>query len=458
MLDFFGRFHPIFVHLPIGILLLACLFILLSAKTQFAGLKQSIPLVLLLGALSAVISCLTGYLLANSGEYDGNLVSNHQWMGISVAVIAIMLWILYLKITTTWILNLISIALIILISITGHLGGSLTHGANYLTEPLKEDRNKKAAIPPIPNIAEAFVYKDAVQPLLQNRCYNCHGAEKQKGKLRLDAQEYILKGGKAGKTVVPGNAEESELIKRILLPLSDEDHMAPKEKPQLTMNEIALLKWWIDNGADFNKKFKELPQSGAIKQLLNALQTGDVTTKASDLPTKEIGAANTDAISTLTNAGITVVPVAKNTNYLSANFVNAKSFSDSVTQSIKKIKEQLIWIKLENEAVNDQLLNDFKDCKNLTRLSLNYTKITDRGLASLSEMNELQSLSLVGTKITINGLLKLGKLKKLKNIYLYQTNIKMADWNKLKTLFPKAKLDSGNYRVPTLPEDTTLLK
>lgn len=457
MLEFFGRFHPVFVHLPIGVLLLACIFILLSLKKQFAALKQSIPLILLLGALSAIISCITGYLLANSGDYEGDLVNNHQWMGISVALISVVLWVIYQKITSNLVLGLIAIVLIVLISITGHLGGSLTHGANYLTEPLKGENNQ-SAIPPIAVVNEAFVYQNAIRPLLERRCYNCHGSEKQKGKLRLDGEEYILKGGETGKTVVPGSAEDSELIKRILLPLSDEDHMAPKEKPQLTTNEITLLKWWIDNGADFKKKFKDLPQPAAIKEVLNGLQTGVVAKEISELPTKDVSVANTKAIKTLINAGITVVPVSQNSNYLSANFVNAKSFSDSVITSIKNINEQLIWLRLENKAVNDQVLKVVKECKNTTRLSLNYTHITDEGLKYVSEMDELQSLSLVGTRITMNGLLKLAKLKKLKQLYLYQTAIKKGDWSRLKVLFPTAKLDSGNYRVPTLPEDTTLLK
>jgi uncharacterized membrane protein len=457
MLEFFGRFHPVFVHLPIGILLLACLFILLSFKAQFASLKSSIPIILWLGALSAVISCATGYLLANSGDYDGELVNNHQWMGIVVAIIAILLWLLYQKITSNLVLGTISVVLIVLISITGHLGGSLTHGANYLTEPLKAGNND-SAIPPIANVQEAFVYKDAIQPLLQNRCYGCHGSAKQKGKLRLDGEAYILKGGKTAKAIEPGKADESELIKRLLLPLSDEGHMAPKEKTQLTTDEITLLKWWIDNGADFKKKFKMLPQTTSMKQVIARLQTGEMEATASDLPANDIGAANTQAIAALNNAGVTVVAVSQNSNYLSANFINVKAFTDSVTNGINQLKGHLIWLKLANKAVNDKVLSAFKDCKKLTRISLNNTEITNQGLEYLSGMEELQSLSLVGTKITLDGLLKLNKLKKLKNIYLYQTNIHQADWPKLKAVFPMAKLDSGNYKVPTLPHDTVLLK
>ncbi|MDQ0637655.1 mono/diheme cytochrome c family protein [Pedobacter sp. W3I1] len=462
MLEFFGRFHPVFVHLPIGILLLGCICILLSFAAKFINLKPAIPIMLLLGALSAVVSCITGYLLANGGDYDGKLVSNHQWMGISVAVLSFILWMIYLKVKSNAILGTIAVVLIVLISITGHLGGSLTHGSDYLTAPLKSGSTKGgAAIPPIPNVQEAFIYQNAIQPLFQNRCYSCHGSEKQKGKLRLDQEEYILKGGEDGHTIVKGKADDSELMKRILLPLNDEDHMAPKEKPQLTPNEITLLKWWIDNGADFKKKFKDLPQPENIKTILASLQKGESGAgqiKASDIPAKEVSAVDNKVLKKFTDAGISVFPVAQNTNYLSANFINAQSLDKDVLDLIKSIEKQLLWLKLENNKVNDQTLTAIKDCINLTRLNLNNTQITDAGLASLKDLDQLQSLSLVGTKITAKGINQLKKLKNLKFLYIYQTGVNKTDLASIKKLLPKVSLDTGNYTLPKLAQDTTVFK
>ncbi|MGN7988273.1 c-type cytochrome domain-containing protein [Pedobacter sp. 22226] len=462
MLDFFGRFHPVFVHLPIGILLLACICILLSFKPKFTGLKFAIPLMLLFGALSAAVSCITGYLLANGGDYEGNLVSYHQWMGISVAILSIILWAIYKKVKSNGILGTVAIILVVLISITGHLGGSLTHGADYLTAPLTSGSTKGgAAIPPIPNVQEAIIYQNAIQPLLKSRCYSCHGSEKQKGRLRLDQEEYILKGGEDGHTVVKGKADESELIKRILLPLSDEDHMAPKEKPQLTANEIALLKWWINNGADFKKKFKDLPQNDEMKPVLASLQKGEnaeAEIKDSDIPKDEVSAADDKVLKKLADAGITIVPVAQNTNYLSANFVNAQSMGKDVLDLLKSIDKQLLWLKLENAKVNDQTLTAIKNCKNLSRVNLNNTKITDAGLLALKDLDQLQSLSLVGTKITAKGINQLKKLQNLKFLYIYQTGVNKADLASIKKLLPKVSLDTGNYKVPMLAQDTTVVK
>ena len=417
---------------------------------------------LLLGALSAIVSCVTGYLLANGGDYDGKLVSNHQWMGISVAILSLVLLVVYKKVKSNAILGTIVLILVGLISITGHMGGSLTHGSDYLTAPLKSSGVKGGvAIPAIQNVQEAFVYQNAIQPLFKNRCYSCHGSEKQKGKLRLDEAVYILKGGEDGHTIVKGKADESDLIKRILLPLNDEDHMAPKEKPQLTANEIALLKWWINNGADFNKKFKDLPQTDEIKPVLASLQKGEAASgeiKNNDIPAKEVSAVDEKVLKKFTDAGITIIPVSQSTNYLSANFINAKSMGKEVLDLIKSTEKQLLWLKLENKYVNDQSLAAIKDCKNLTRLSLNNTQITDAGLVALKDLDQLQSLSLVGTKITAKGIAQLKKLQNLKYLYIYQTGISKADLASIKKVLPKVSLDTGNYKIPMLAQDTAVVK
>src|SRR5262245_37159138 len=75
-----------------------------------------------------------------------------------------------------------------------------------------------------------------ILPILEKQCFKCHGAEKQKGKMRLDSRDAALKGGKAGPALVAGDASKSELIRRVNLPKSDDDFMPsegePLSKPQ----------------------------------------------------------------------------------------------------------------------------------------------------------------------------------------------------------------------------------
>ena len=88
-----------------------------------------------------------------------------------------------------------------------------------------------------------------VQPLLKERCYECHGAKKAKHDLRLDSIEGILKGGKElGPAVVAGKPDESPLIKVCTMARDEELAMPPKD-PALTAEQIGWLKDWIAAGA-----------------------------------------------------------------------------------------------------------------------------------------------------------------------------------------------------------------
>jgi len=417
----------------------------------------------LIGMISAIASCITGYILYQTGDYDEDAVDLHQWMGISVAVVSVVTYYCRRKASLRkWQLPL-ALLLVMLIFITGHLGGSITHGSDYLTQPLQNifsrDTIAVTRRKPIPDVQQAEVYNDIVQPIFQEKCYSCHGDKKQKGKLRLDKPEFIMKGGKDGTVIVPGKTNESELIKRITLPREDEHHMSPKEKPQLTEQEILLLKWWVDNGADFTKKVKEFPQPEKIKPLLAAMQNNKQERKtSSDVPSAPVEKADESAINKLKTLGIVVLPVAQNSNYLSANFTAGSDIRDSVIKMLIPLKKQLVWLKLSNTAINDAALSAISQCTSLTRLELDNTNITDNGLHYLQSLAQLLSLNLVGTKITATGLMQLKSLKNLQSLYLYKTNIQKKDWDTLKQTFPKASLDSGGYSVPFSPDDTVISK
>ena len=93
LVDLVGRMHPVLVHLPIGILLMACLFQLFGK--QVPALKPAVPVMVFWGMLAAIVSCITGYLLSLSGDYDQELVTRHQWLGIVTAIGALLLYTCY---------------------------------------------------------------------------------------------------------------------------------------------------------------------------------------------------------------------------------------------------------------------------------------------------------------------------------------------------------------------------
>jgi cytochrome c553 len=88
-------------------------------------------------------------------------------------------------------------------------------------------------------------FEKKVRPLLANRCWKCHGAQKTKGKLRLDTAEGLARGGASGRVVVPGRPDESLLLQAVRQ--TGDLKMPPKEK--LKAQEIADLAAWVKAGA-----------------------------------------------------------------------------------------------------------------------------------------------------------------------------------------------------------------
>jgi len=453
--ELIGRFHPVLVHLPIGILLLSALFQLLALRPKYASMHAAISIALFWGMISAILSCISGYFLSLSGDYDDELIDRHTWFAIATASVSLIAYLFnrWENEFAKWVILL----MVPLIFVTGHLGGSLTHGSDYLTKGFSKDSVAEKEIKPIADVQEANAYADIIQPIFESKCYACHNKSKKKGKLRLDEPEFILKGGKDGEVIKPGNADESDMMKRLLLPRNEEDHMPPKEKPQLKDNEIALIHWWMSTGATFDKKTKDLEQPEKIKPVLLALQK-EVKKVPPDIPQAMIEKADEKALQKIKQRGIVVLPVAQNSNYLTVNFITVDSIADNDIALLHPIRKQLVWLNLSGKKISDTLLVPIAQLANLTRLQLDNTLITDQGLASLRSLSNLQYLNLVGTKVTGNGIMQLKGLTKLQAIYIYKTFITASEWSALKSNFPTVTLDTGGYYVPILETDTTIVK
>jgi uncharacterized membrane protein/mono/diheme cytochrome c family protein len=453
-----AHFHPVLVHLPIGILLMAILFHWLSTKEKFAGLSIAIPIAYLSGAITAVLSCITGYLLSGSGEYDETTLNLHQWMGILVAFVSATGY-LFSRTNNIQQLKWVSILLVVLLTVTGHLGGTLTHGEGYLWKGISDSKkDSTASVKVIANAQEAIVFKDIIQPIFQQKCYSCHAATKQKGGLRLDSEEWMTKGGKNGKVLVAGSIDSSEVYKRIILDPIEEKHMPPKGKSQLTEQQRVLLQWWIASGADFNKKSKELSQTAAIKATLIALEKSEsVATKRLDVPEIEVAKASETILESLRKNSVTIFEISASSNWLSANFVNATKWNADIEKQLSSVKDQLIWLKIPGAQLQESSWKAIAGLTNLRRLSAEHSNITDKDLEQLSSLNQLQYLNLLDTKITAKGLMQLKANLNLTNLFLSRTGIGAQDFNTLKLKFPKAVIDTGGYNVPFIATDTQQL-
>jgi hypothetical protein len=100
---------------------------------------------------------------------------------------------------------------------------------------------------------QGITYAADIKPILDKSCVKCHGAEKPKGKLRLDSLEGTMKGGEDGKVVQLGNSAQSVLVHNVAQ-VGDPDLYMPPPKNKagigpLTKEQVGLIRAWIDQGA-----------------------------------------------------------------------------------------------------------------------------------------------------------------------------------------------------------------
>jgi uncharacterized membrane protein len=480
MLEFIGHLHPVIVHLPIGILLLGVLMMVYEHYSK-VDLQLPISFAFLVGSISAVLACIAGWILSNSGEYDALLVQKHQWTGISTAVIGLLVYFLkqYRK--------LLAVILTLLVFITGHYGGTLTHGENYLfnsnensntsqVDTIKVEAKKFTQT--ISNGADSLtiethnIYKEQIAPLLKLRCYNCHAALKQKNGLRLDGEMFIKKGGKNGKIFVAGNTFKSPLYTSLVLPIDDEKHMPPKGKHQLNQNEILIIERWIKSGASFEDIIDTISNNELVKNVASQNTIADKNILAtpakvnSEITETKKGVVENNNIkgveknSSLPNPApispsiiedfkqenIILTNIAEGSNFVMANFVNVVPFNNSSLQALKSINEQLAVLKLTNLPINDNDIKIVADLKNIKKLNVENTLITDNGLDYIKQLSQLEQLNLYGTNISDEGIIQLADLKNLSVLYLWKTKVTLNGIEQFKKLNPKVTIEMGDFK------------
>jgi len=275
---FLGRLHPIIVHFPVSLLLIAAVMEMLTFRKFQSSLRTGINWLVFIGAGGAVIAAVFGWLLASSGSYGGDTFASHQWVGITTAVlgvlVAISLW-MAIRTNRYGFVKIYQVLLLLAtvgVSVAGHYGGSLTHGQDYLfsgTPWASEDEELLGGIegPSTPVEWQSFASLDsldgeqemnlnlAVRTILAHKCFQCHSSDKTEGELRLDDKELVFKGGESGPVIVPGDVQNSELVRRITLPPGHKEAMPGKGKP-LSDNEISLVKLWIEKGAPWPDQAK----------------------------------------------------------------------------------------------------------------------------------------------------------------------------------------------------------
>jgi hypothetical protein len=240
--QFVGRLHVVLSHLPIGILVLLGALELISATSSGREALAANRFILMLAAPAAVCTAVCGWVLAGDGGYDGELLFLHRWTGVGVAVSACLLW-WFERVESRRAYRIVLVLAVVLTILAGHFGGSMTHGKDYLT-PFGPFRSGGGQEHQGAGAAGAVGFA-SVEPILADYCVACHGPDKSKGGLRMDSLSQLLAGGDSGPVVVFGDPGASLLLQRVVLPLSDDDHMPPEGKPQPSAADLQGLRDWV---------------------------------------------------------------------------------------------------------------------------------------------------------------------------------------------------------------------
>lgn len=281
---------------------------------------------------------------------------------------------------------------------------------------------------------KAVVYRDVIAPIMAAKCNACHGEEKKKGKLQLHNFAAIMKGGGDGaNTVIAKNSKESLMLIRANLPTDDDEHMPPSDEPQLTKEEVAILKWWIETGASEGATVAASKPTADVEGALAAmLAKGLPKVAAPAKPEKPKAKPLSDAekkqvaeiSAKMASLNASLMPLAQDTEQLRLGVINAADkFGDKELALLAPIAQHVVWVDLARSQITDAAADTLAKFANLERLHLENTKISDAGLAKLAALPALEYLNLYGDKVTDAGIAAFGTAKALKKLFVWQTGV-----------------------------------
>lgn len=452
LLDVFGRFHPVVLHAPIG-LLIALVVVELAGRREDQGLRRATSWLAWAAAASASLAAGTGWVLSLEGGYDNTTLDRHFSLGLAVAGLSVLLA-ASTHIRGHAVRRVLLVLTLAVLGPAGHFGGVMTHGENFLFGPLTRGQTAGGATDastsggPIatPTIEGPFA---RIEPILADHCYACHGAEKQKGGLALHTPDAILFGGDTGAAILPGDAARSELLRRMKLPADDHDRMPPKGKPQPTMDQIAAIEAWIAAGA---------PMPGVAPGTTPPAPSApapdpdasDFDDPIVDEPgVSALPAPDPEAINAVRDALAHVQPVARDSRMLTVSFaaLAAAATDDVIVGLLTPLRDHIEDLSLARTAVTDRSLELVAAMPNLRRLDLRATAVSALGLARLAEHPAIADLVLAQTSMSDAAAATLKQMPRLSRVWVWKAGLSADALAALSAARPGLRLDAGESLV-----------
>lgn len=443
LLPVFGRMHPLLLHMPIGLFVGLALMECVNAVRRQA---MAPAFLVFIASLSACLAAASGIQLHNEPGYGASdVLELHEQLGLATAACGIVVFLLRAfgaQAMYRW-------ALILTVGVlipTGHFGAEMTHGKNFLFEPLDQSEQTDPITPiPAPEGGPVLAsYEAHVSRFFAARCNECHGDRKVKGGLRMDSPEALLAGGDGGPAIEAGIApEDQELLYRMLLPIDDDDHMPPDHKAQPTEAEIDLLRAWLAAGAPFEGDF-ELAEGASLPEPV------EPESAEADSPDEEPVAASPgvpDAVlDTMRDRLVHVQAVEAGSSLLWVDFAApAKTVDDGmVRELLTPVVDWVGELSLARTQITDSSLDLIAAMPQLVRLDLRETQVTSAGLAHLIGHEQMRELVVSRTQLDDSVIDTLRQLPALTQLWVWDSGISAEGLVALREALPAVRIDAGD--------------
>ncbi|MEP6735542.1 MAG: c-type cytochrome domain-containing protein [Chryseolinea sp.] len=426
---FLGRLHPLVLHFPIVLIMLA--LVVEISRQKFFTQKGDTLLYIFVGAasLSTLLSIAAGYLLNASGEYSGQTITRHLWGGAATGSAMFLAWSTLLYATKNSKFYKLYFILLVFSNVaviyTSHLGGSVTHGEDYLSEHL-DYMMSDSLISEERAEDQLLLFSDMVQPIFEAKCVGCHNAQRSKGGFRMDTYASLFKIGDSGNPgIAQGDTVQSEIEKRVTLPRDHDDHMPPEGKTPLTKEELSLVSFWIKSGAIDTSKVTAAKRNDTIRQtiqkLIPELQRYRVRTSIAKLKNDKTYHALEEVTRSLKMTCKKDSLTDGNLYTISMMFPPVKVTSH-VFKELRPFDKTISRVSMASAGLQDDALYYLAEMANVRVLYLQKNALNGSGIIHLAKLSQLEVLNLSFNKIDDKSALDLLKIPSLRTVYLYRTN------------------------------------
>ncbi len=466
--ELFLRSHPVLVHFPIALILVALLFegghVVFRRGRGTENRRAICGSALMLLALGAVMAGLSAWSGWENAEHESHgssvqsLIFLHRWLGIAAGGTggAAVIFGLFGRRGGRKAVGLYRTLLLVsagLVGVTGHFGGSIVWGESYLTEPLREaifgskeegdgrdsdltqgesggEHSHEAEVVSAEMIRASF--ERDVRAILDARCIECHGAEEVSGRLRLHTWGEIesLIDGRAG-VIVSGFPEVSEMVRRISLPEGDEDLMPGDDSGRLSEEEIAAIRDWI-----LSLEPGVVGSSGEVEEE----RGGD---GAIDVGDEERGLVEL-AMGRIRDAGgyASRVSLGDDSVVVNLSMLGSRA-GDETLALLDGLEGVLVDLDLGATGVGDAGVGELGRFERLQRLDLSKTGVGNGGVAALVGLERLESLNLYGTGVDDGAVESLAAMAGLKSLFLWDSGFTGEGVAALRSRLEDCEVDFG---------------